>query len=50
MVYDFHCPVTNTIHSLYPEHLILGLELFGDALTDGNLLYQLKKHSLRLLV
>ena len=35
---------------LYPQHLILGFELFGDALTEGHLFYQLKKHSLRLLV
>ena len=50
MIYDFHCPIPDVIHLLHLKHLILSLELFGDALTGGKLLYQLKKHSFCLLV
>ena len=50
MVYDLHYPVPYAVHPLYPQHLVLGFELFSDALTDGQLLYQLKKHIFRLFV
>ena len=33
MVYGLHCPVPYAVHPLYPQHLILGFELFRDALT-----------------
>ena len=49
-VCDFHCPIPNVVHPLYPQLLILGLELLHDALTDGKLFYQLKKHVFRLLI
>ena len=45
-----HSPIPDVVHLLHPKHLILSLELFGDALTLGHLLYQLKKHSFCLLV
>ena len=35
---DFFCGLTNSIHLLNPFHLILGLELFCDALAGGVLL------------
>lgn len=43
-VHDFSCPIPDTVHPLYPQHLILSLEQFGDTLTLGHLLYQRKKH------
>lgn len=43
-VHDFSCPTPDTVHPLYPQHLILSLEQFGDTLTLGHLLYQRKKH------
>ena len=44
VVHDFSCPIPDTVHPLYPQHLILSFKLFGDTLTLGHLLYQLKKH------
>ncbi len=40
MINDLCCPVTDVIHPLYPLHLILHFELFGDPLTFGHLLCQ----------
>ena len=40
MVYDLHCSISDAVHSLYPQHLILCFELFGDALTLCHLLCQ----------
>ena len=37
VVHHFCCPVSDAVHPLSPQHLILGLELFGDALTGGHL-------------
>ena len=48
MIHKLCCPVPDVVHSLYPKHLILGFELFGDALTLGHLLYQ-QEHLLRRL-
>ena len=45
-----YSPIPDVIHPLYPQHLILGLELFRNALTNGRLFYQLKEHILCLLV
>jgi hypothetical protein len=47
-----HLPasIPDAVHLLHPQHLILCLELFGDAITGGKLFYQIKEHSLRLLV
>ena len=50
VVDHLHSPIPDIVHPLHPEHLILSLELFGDALTGGKLFYQLKEHSLRLFV
>ena len=50
VVHHLHSPIPDVVHPLYPLHLILGLDLFGDALTDSHLLYQLKKHGLCLIV
>lgn len=50
MIYDFHGPIPDVVHSLHPQHLILGLELFYDAFTGRHLLNQLKKHCRGLLV
>ena len=33
VVHDFSCPIPDTVHPLYPLHLILCLEQFGDTLT-----------------
>ena len=27
LVYDFHCPVPDVVHPLYPKHLIMGFAL-----------------------
>ena len=35
MVYDFQRPVPDVVYPLYPQHLILGLELFGDAMVKA---------------
>ena len=40
MIRDLHCPVSDIVHPLYPQHLILCLELFSGALTLGHLLDQ----------
>ena len=50
VVYNFCCSTPDTVHSLYPQHLILNLKLLRDALMYGKQFYQLKKHGLRLLV
>ena len=50
VVHHLHSPISDVVHALYPQHLILGFELFGDALTGGKLFYQLKEHSLSLIV
>ncbi len=49
-IHHFHCPISDVVHLLYTQHLVLSLELFGDALSGSHLLYHLKEHSLRLLV
>ena len=45
-----YSPIPDVIHPLYQQHLILGLALFRNALTNGRLFYQLKEHILCLLV
>jgi len=50
MIYDFHCPVTDVVHPLHPQHLILCFELFCDALTLGYLLYQQEHFFLSLFI
>ena len=50
VVHHLHGSILDVVHPLHPQHLILGLEPLGDALTDGHLFYQLKKQVLRLLV
>ena len=50
MIHDLSCPIPNVCHLLHPEHLILRLELFRNALTGGHLFYQLKEHTLCPLV
>ena len=32
IIHHLHCPFSDVVHSLYPQHLILGLEFLGDAL------------------
>ena len=49
-VYNFCSSILDAVHSLDPQHLFLSLELLRDALPGGHLLYQLKKHALRLFV
>ncbi len=49
MIYDLYCPVPDVVHPLHPQHLILRLELFGDALTLCHLFYQ-QEHLLRRLL
>ena len=49
MIYDLHRPVSDAIHPLHPQHLILCFELFGDALLLGHLLCQ-QEHLLRRLL
>ena len=44
IIHHLHCPFSDVVHSLYPQHLILGFEFLGDALTGGHLFYQLKEH------
>ncbi len=48
MVYALHCPVPDAVHSLYPQHLILSLELFGYFLQFCHLFCQ-QEHLLRYL-
>jgi hypothetical protein len=48
VIYNLYCPVLDVVYPLHPQHLILCLELFGDALTLGYLLYQ-QEHLLRRL-
>ena len=50
IIHHLHCPFSDVVHSLYPQHLILGFQFLGDALTGGHLFYQLKEHILCLLV
>lgn len=50
VVHHLHGLIPDVVHPLHPEHLILGLEPLGDALTGGKLFYQLKEHSLSLIV
>ena len=49
MIYDLHCTVPDVVHPLHPQHLILRLELFGDALTLWHLPCQ-QEHLLRRLL
>lgn len=49
VVYELHCPVSNIVHPLHPQHLILLFELFGHTLTLGHLLRQ-QEHLLRRLL
>ena len=49
VIYDLYCPVPDVVHPLHPQHLILRLELFGDALTLCHLFYQ-QEHLLLQLV
>lgn len=49
VIYDLYCPVPDVVHPLHPQHLILRLELFGDALTLCHLFYQ-QEHLLRRLL
>ena len=44
VVHNLHSSIPNVVHSLYPQHLILDLKLFCDALTGRHLLNQLKKY------
>ena len=50
VVHNLHSSIPNVVHPLYPQHLILCFKLFGDALTLGHLLNQLKKHRFSLFV
>ena len=36
VVYHFHRPIPDVIHPLHPQHLILGIELFGHSLAGGH--------------
>ena len=29
MIYDFHSPISDVVHPLHPQRLIIGLELFA---------------------
>ena len=40
MINDLLLPVPDTVHQLYTQHLILGLEMFDDVLSLGYLIYQ----------
>ena len=44
IIHHLHCPFSDVVHPLHPQHLILRLKLFGDALTGCKLFYQLKKY------
>ncbi len=35
VVYDLYCPVPDVVHPLYPLHLIVCFEFFGDAFLFG---------------
>ncbi len=50
VVYDFCRLCSDVVHPLYLQHLILRFALFGDTISDGHLIYQLKKHGFCLLV
>lgn len=49
VIYDLYCPVPDVVYPLHPQHLLLRLELFGDALTLCHLFYQ-QEHLLRRLL
>ena len=44
MVDYFGGAVADVVHSAHPLHLVICFELFGDALIDFHLIYQLRKH------
>ena len=49
-VYHLHRAVLDAVHPLYPQQLILRLELLGDTLTFSHLRYQQAHLRRRLLV
>ena len=49
-IYNLFRTVTDIVHSLHPQHLILCFELFGYTFFFGKLFYYPKKEFLRLLV
>ena len=49
-IYNLCCTVTDIVHSLHPQHLIVRFELFGYSFLFGELFYQPKEHILCLLV
>ena len=49
MVYDFHCSVSDVVHLLHPQQLILCFELFGHSLTLCHLFCH-QEHLLRCLL
>ena len=50
MIYNLIYSISDVIHPLHPQHLILILKLFSNTLVGGKLLHQFKKHALCLLV
>lgn len=44
VVNHLHGSIPDVVHPVHPQHLILGLEFLGEALTGGHLFYQLKEH------
>ena len=49
-IHNLHSPITDIIHPADPLHLVACLELLRDTFRLGHLLYQPKKHLLRLSV
>lgn len=39
VVHHLHCPISDAVHLLYPQHLILRLELLGDTLAGRQLFF-----------
>ena len=49
-IYNLFRTVTDIVHSLHPQHLIICFELLSHAFLFGELFYQPKEHILCLLV
>ena len=48
VVHDFSCPIPDTVHLLYPLHLILCLEQFGDTQRGSSCFPVIKSLSIRI--
>lgn len=50
LIYNFRYTITDIVHLLYPQHLVILFKFFGYIFFFGNFFYQLKEHIVRLFI